>query len=105
MLTVMPSFCAAASVSRSSTRNPARSARAHVPDHPPAGIEIGGDGEEPPPAPMLGRNVRHELRRRMLLDRALERPGVHQARAGRPILEDVAGRDGGKELVQLIVVA
>ena len=45
------------------------------------------------------------LRRHPLLDRALERPGVHQAVAGGTVLEDVAGRDGGELLAQLIVIA
>ena len=78
---------------------------AHVPDHATSGVEIGGDDQQAPPAPVLGGDLGQELRRHALLDDALERPIVEQAVARDAILENIRRADGGEVFADLLVIA
>ncbi len=73
---------------------------AHVPDHGALGIEIGRDHEQPPPGPVTGGDIGQQLRRDLLGDQVLQRPGIEKALAGRADFENVGRGDLGIGVLQ-----
>ncbi len=74
---------------------------AHVPDDGTLGVEVGGDHEEAPTGPMLGRDPVQETGGRVGVDHGAQRRRIHQAVAGED-LERVLGRpDAGRAIARV----